>query len=30
MQTFKMLMKGVAHLDKHLEFAFDDKIGYTT
>lgn len=25
-----MLMKGVAHLDNHLEFAFDEKVGYTT
>lgn len=23
-------MRGVAHLDKHLDFAFDENIGYTT
>ena len=29
-KAFKLLMKGVAHLDEHLEFAFDENIGYTT
>jgi hypothetical protein len=28
--VFKNLMRGVAHLDQYLDFAFDENIGYTT
>lgn len=28
--AFKTLMRGTAHLDQHLEFAYDENIGYTT